>query len=838
MAPREANPNFADQYLCVDYDGIGLLPNDPSPPMQLESEDEDEIAANIAAATAAAAALSNNNGNNHTGAADQLLLTLDHSAAEVIPAPIDPLSIDPTSAVVDTASAMNANEIVSPGAGDLLFSSLLSSSSAEVTAGSFSFAVTPDHSSTSTNITRTRLLSSNAAAPQHNAFHFYTARRHHDTDATVLSDDSPQLMEDSSMDDADPAAVTTVTTSIATVSDLGMTSMGGAVDTPINVRRIADHGHFHLSAAAASITSMSTVDDHHAHSNVDHADATSSSNAVMVSAAHHQPILNFGPNTTLTDLKYFAERGCIVPLLYALKTPKLTALGARLLADYAKNPTRRVAVAGNKRILEFTLRTMQGAVGIPPPSNPTTSTTTSTSAEGSAAATTTGIVTTPEAVTASLDPQQRHLEESFRERAVEYAVETIRSLTATEESDVFLMNTPDLMVTLAVVARGGGTFEWKENNDMAQHHHSQQPFSIPFSSSTPDTTPPRNRSTTSSNTPPPRTLLHAASTGAVPLATTLSRRDMQTRPISRSISTASTNSQSSAADVHTATSMEDATALPRPNSRITSSPTNNSSNIISPHSVIDANLATTDPGRYNTTRKVSFNSKARLHACIAIMNLSCGKANKIEIAKIPQVLSAMRDVMMEAAASPTHHASETRLKATTCIKNLSNADANDSALLNSPKLIEALGHVILVSLRDNYLNNNHHNSMSDEQERETSRRRLNLTVTNACLALMNLSIAKANKRRVFRTPGVMEALMAVITKGDGEARVKSCSALSNLAIGYDNKIPMFHYPGFVEAILHVIETDQGEARTKACSIIWSFAAEMRNQVPVRINKGI
>jgi hypothetical protein len=79
--------------------------------------------------------------------------------------------------------------------------------------------------------------------------------------------------------------------------------------------------------------------------------------------------------------------------------------------------------------------------------------------------------------------------------------------------------------------------------------------------------------------------------------------------------------------------------------------------------------------------------------------------------------------------------------------------------------------------------------------------------------------------------------MAVITKGDGEARVKSCSALSNLAIGYDNKIPMFHYPGFVEAILHVIETDQGEARTKACSIIWSFAAEMRNQVPVRINKG-
>lgn len=829
MAPREANPNFADQYLCVDYDGIGLLPNDPSPPMQLESEDEDDIAANIAAATAAAAALNNNNGNSNTGGADQLLLTLDHTAAEVIPAPIDPLSIDPTAVLMDTANAMNPSEIITSGGGDLLFSSLLSTSSAEVTAGSFSFAVTPDHSSTSTNITRTRLVSSNAAPQQQhqNAFHFYTARRNHDTDATVLSDDSPQLMDDSSMDDIDPTAVTAMATT-ATVSDLGMnpSMVGIGIDTPMNVRRIADHGHFHLSNAAA-LTITGTGEDV-----VDHPAAARSNNA-LISAA---PILNFGPNTTLTDLKYFAERGCIVPLLYALKTPKLTALGARLLADYAKNPTRRVAVAGNKRILEFTLRTMQGAIG-PPPNNPTTTAATSstiTTPEGGPA---TGIVS-PEAITTSLDPQQIHLEESFRERAVEYAVETIRSLTATEESDIFLMNTPDLMVTLAVVARGGGFMEWKEDHSMVQHHHPQRLYSIPFSSSTPDTTPPRNRSTTS-NTPPPRTLLHAASTGAVPLATTMSRRDLQVRPISRSISSASSNSQSSAADLPTATSMEDTSTLPRPNSHITASPTNNSS-IISPHSVMDANLTTTDVGRRsNTTRKVSFNSKARLHACIAIMNLSCGKANKIEIAKIPQVLSAMRDVMMEPATSPsTHHASETRLKATTCIKNLSNADANDSALLNSPKLIEALGHVILVSLRDNYLNNNHHNSMSDEQERESSRRRLNLTVTNACLALMNLSIAKANKRRVFRTPGVMEALMAVITKGDGEARVKSCSALSNLAIGYDNKIPMFHYPGFVEAILHVIETDQGEARTKACSIIWSFAAEMRNQVPVRIHGGM
>jgi len=115
--------------------------------------------------------------------------------------------------------------------------------------------------------------------------------------------------------------------------------------------------------------------------------------------------------------------------------------------------------------------------------------------------------------------------------------------------------------------------------------------------------------------------------------------------------------------------------------------------------------------------------------------------------------------------------------------------------------------------------------------------------------LMNLSISKANKHKVFKTEGVMDALMTVLArtkpsnrrthnKANNEARVKACSALSNLAIGYENKIPMFEYKGFVDAILQVIETDTGEARTKACSILWSFAAEMKNQVPVVRRKDI
>jgi hypothetical protein len=155
---------------------------------------------------------------------------------------------------------------------------------------------------------------------------------------------------------------------------------------------------------------------------------------------------------------------------------------------------------------------------------------------------------------------------------------------------------------------------------------------------------------------------------------------------------------------------------------------------------------------------------------------------------------------------------------------LSNADRNDGALLNAEGLIEALAHVA--------------------QETCAGEKGATNCTTNACLALMNLSISKANKHKVFSTKGVMDALMTVLeltspkfgnrSTANNDARIKACSALSNLAIGYENKIPMFNYPGFVGSILQVIQTDSGEARTKACSILWSFAAEMKNQVPVSL----
>lgn len=43
--------------------------------------------------------------------------------------------------------------------------------------------------------------------------------------------------------------------------------------------------------------------------------------------------------------------------------------------------------------------------------------------------------------------------------------------------------------------------------------------------------------------------------------------------------------------------------------------------------------------------------------------------------------------------------------------------------------------------------------------------------TNACLALMNLSISKANKRRVFKTRGVMDSLMTVLSRTTPRANI-------------------------------------------------------------------
>ena len=83
------------------------------------------------------------------------------------------------------------------------------------------------------------------------------------------------------------------------------------------------------------------------------------------------------------------------------------------MADYAKCATRRVAVASNTRILEFLMQTMQ------------------------------------QRQTISNNIQAPNLQEL---QGREYAVECIRSLTATEESDSYLLKCRGMLDALAEMA--------------------------------------------------------------------------------------------------------------------------------------------------------------------------------------------------------------------------------------------------------------------------------------------------------------------------------------------------------------------------------------------------
>lgn len=632
MAPREATGTFPDQYLTYDYDSAPMGITQQHDPVPAAAPEDDE--ANLQPPPNALNHVgSGTNSGSERPFADEANALLSANTLEAV----DPLSIDPTDVGDQPTSSMDlrGGRVFRAG----LFPSSVESPVAPISDQTSTSPMNSPGSDHSTSLLSTGSSYLNSSTAPNSPLSFANSTRLRsrallvqsvlDTAASMESDDDDQ-------DNHIPSLERTFES--GTSSSFFHSSSGNMVSEEDDAKSFTeqDQGLSETSSEDSSesirmIYRNTAFDGDDPQSPV----ANRNNDSDSVTAQQQPPMspnsimLSFGPNTTVADLKYFAERGCIVALLQALTTPRLVTLGTRMLADYAKMSHRRVAVASNRRILEFVQRTML------------------------------------------------EVSEQADWLGREYAVETVRSLTATEESDRYLMGTYGLLNTLAMVARGGPFVTHVEVNGVRS---------------------------------------------AIPLAS----------------------------------------------------------------------------------------EKARLHACIAIMNLSCGKANKIEIAKLPKVLEAMRDVMLNSTA-------EARLKATTCIKNLSNADANDAALLGTPGLLEALGHVGAITCSP-----------------ETG---ATACTTNACLALMNLSISKANKYRVFRAPGVMDSLMTVLerTTAQGsstEARIKACSALSNLAIGYDNKIPMFSYPGFVDSILNVIQTDTGEARTKACSILWSFAAEMKNQIPV------
>lgn len=632
MAPREASGTFPDQYLSFDFEpsvALGAPPVHEPFPAATAANDGLEEAGNAANEGVDDSASGSGSGGSN-------IRTAMNTASRV-----DPLSIDPTAnspwerpRMPDLStghqSLQTVRNVDAPSASTLA-PPLVLRPSIVVSPRTSTGPIVPQVTSADSTLSGVSTHASSPAmalVPPRNSFapRPFSVRSVLDHSTSLESED----------DEAVPGLDVTYDTSGSMMNQSDSWDVGHSQSHLVEDDQSSASPVPHSSASAASSSSASSLRTIQQTTAFDMSTDDEPASPALVTpspaatpASPNSILLSFGPNTTVSDLKYFAERGCIVALLQALTTPRLVTLGTRMLADYAKMSHRRVAVASNRRILDFVQQTML-----------------------------------------QISEQPDWL-------GREYAVETVRSLTATEESDRYLMSAPGLLNTLALVARGG-----------------------PF-----------------------------------------------------------------------------LTQQQQDGSRLTVA------------------LAS---------------EKARLHACIAIMNLSCGKANKIEIAKIPDVLEAMRDVML----SPSE---EARLKATTCIKNLSNADANDAALLGTRGLVEALGKVAAT----------------------TCSPEIGATpcTTNACLALMNLSISKANKHRVFRTPGVMDALMIVLerTTAQGsstEARIKACSALSNLAIGYDNKIPMFNYPGFVDSILNVIQTDTGEARTKACSILWSFAAEMKNQVPV------
>jgi len=689
MPPREATNPFPDQFLTLDYESQGpiALPHDTPPPLNGNNNSEDEQSFGEQTQPPVEEQASDENptlddplsnegldggmehmtyhpGQGGTLSPSSMSSTVQHNpSASSSSRNLDPLSIDPTQSAptfwsdtpfgMDVAvqtPASSAAVAVTPASPshasprrrttsvDSLGSTQPPTQSSPVLLSTPSMDHHRRHVSMAMQHARNyvRQVSSTSISSSHAARHLGSIL---DADPSAESDAEEDLPElDSTLDsNSDQEEFSTPETDDGSTD--GSNALPYASSPPDNHRTLRSNPAFDLSSDSNPRRRNRSI-------------VSPSPSSRPYHPSPPSPVaLSFGPSTTVADLKYFAERGCIVGLLAALRTPRLKTLGARMLADYAKMPTRRVAVASNRRILQFVQSTMLQSEPCPGEDDST---------------------------------KDEYADPLWLGR--EYAVETVRSLTATEESDRYLMNAPGLLQSLAHVARG-------------------EPFSYTSSS--------------------------------------LGRK---------MVSLAS--------------------------------------------------------------------GKARLHACIAVMNLSCSKSNKIEIANIPDVLEAMRDVMLGTHFTSGQVAQEARLKATTCIKNLSNADANDAALLGTPGLVEAVGHVA----------------------RETCGGEGATTcTTNACLALMNLSISKGNKHRVFRTPGIMDALIAVITRTsplqhsnspNAEARVKACSALSNLAIGYDNKIPMFSYPGFVESILHVIDTDGGEARTKACSILWSFAAEMKNQVPV------
>ncbi|KAL7558668.1 hypothetical protein ACA910_010042 [Epithemia clementina (nom. ined.)] len=234
-------------------------------------------------------------------------------------------------------------------------------------------------------------------------------------------------------------------------------------------------------------------------------------------------------------------------------------------------------------------------------------------------------------------------------------------------------------------------------------------------------------------------------------------------------------------------------------------------------------LITTPVGEFIVTEH------ARIHACVALLNLSCGSLScKTILAHSAPLMQGLKTILLDPSDDVF------RIKAVTIIKNLSSLDSNDAAIVQYPGLLHALGQILWESTI----------SQLGPRMGEIETSSAECLAQGACVTLMNLSISKHFKYQIFKAPGVVPALLTILEKKEDklplsreralnkfskEARLQACTVLSNLAIGYSVKSPMLQYPGFVDAILRTLATDEGEIQSKAGSILWSLAAEKKNQ---------
>ncbi len=106
--------------------------------------------------------------------------------------------------------------------------------------------------------------------------------------------------------------------------------------------------------------------------------------------------------------------------------------------------------------------------------------------------------------------------------------------------------------------------------------------------------------------------------------------------------------------------------------------------------------------------------------------------------------------------------------------------------------------------------------------------------SNACGAIKVLASRGANKAKLARTTGLLDALVYAsednaVDSDALDARTRAVTALLYLSEPKDNRIIVAKHQGVLEVLVKVIEEDTGEARLRACSTLATLAKTAQNR---------